>query len=293
MPADHNAPGPLRASNHRIKRLRRLVTQRKARSTERAFVVEGPSLVTEALLAANDGEITVEDVFVGPGLAAELVDRAATLDVEVHVVSDGVLESILDPVTPQPVAAVVTQPTRTLADIGSEGLVLCLVEARDPGNVGTLMRSAEAAGAAGLVLAGQSVDPTNPKVVRASAGACLRLPVVAIDDVDRALDEITATGRATVATVTDSEAIPYDEVRLVAAAVMLGNEAHGLPESVVGRADVMATIPLAGPTESLNLAVAGSLFCFEALRQERAEAAAHHRPIPPNSLDTPTRKRQV
>lgn len=256
--------------------------------------MEGPSLVTEALLAAAGGSITVEDVFIGPGRATAIADRAEAAGVEVHLVSDGVLESILDPVTPQPVAAVVTQPSYTLADLGTERLVLCLVEPRDPGNLGTLVRSAEAAGAAGVVLAGSAVDPTNPKVVRASAGSCLRLPVVAIEEADQAVDELAATGRTIVATVIDDEALPYDEVRLVDATVMLGNEAHGLPESIVGRADVAATIPLAGPTESLNLAVAGSLFCFEALRQERSAAAtlpAADQPV--KSLDTPNRKRQV
>lgn len=260
-----------------MKRLRRLVSQRKARSQERAFVLEGFAIVAEALEAHASGAIELEAIFVGPDIdglrgADEIIGRAGDLAIEVHHVIDGVLDSILDTVTPQPVAGIGSRSEPTVADLGTGGVVLCLIDARDPGNVGTLIRSAEAAGAAGLVLAGSSVDPTNPKVVRASAGSLLRLPVVAVDSVETALDELALSGRSLVATVIGAGAIPYDDVRLVDAAIVLGNEAHGLDPSVVARCDVSATIPLAGPTESLNLGIAGSLFCFEALRQQRSPA---------------------
>ena len=214
----------------------------------------------------------MQSVLVAADAADHLTDVVAEAErrnVEVHVVASGVLDPILDTVSPQPIAAIVGRRDRSIEDLGRSGPVLCLVEARDPGNVGTLIRSAEASGAAGLVLAGACVDPTNPKTVRASAGAILRVPVVELPDLDDAIETLAGTGRTLVATVAEGEAIPYDQVRLVDAAVLLGNEAHGLPEAVVARADVAATIPLAGPTESLNLAVAGSLFCFEALRQAR------------------------
>ncbi len=229
--------------------------------------MEGPSLVAEAVALDPGGPIEVEAVYVSAGAADALDAHRVAGGAPLHLVADGVLDQILDPVTPQPIAAVVTR--QATVELAASGPVLCLVEARDPGNVGTLLRSAEAAGLAGVVLAGPSVDPTNPKAVRASAGAVLRLPVAEYDEVDAALDDLAAGGRTLVATVIGPEAIPYDDVQLVDAAVVLGNEAHGLPESVVARADLVATIPLAGPTESLNLAVAGSLFCFEALRQRR------------------------
>ncbi len=274
MPNASEATDPLKAGNQRIKRLRRLVTQRKARSDERAFVIEGPALVAEALVASASGHVHVEDVFVDLDEAElsgtrELINAASSLDLAVRLVTPGVLQTVLDPVAPQPVAAIVSKPVATVASLPDKGLILCLVEARDPGNVGTLIRSAEAAGAVGVVVAGASVDVSNPKAVRASAGAYLRLPVVVGSDVDVILDELSGSGRMLVATVLDDEAVPYDQAPLANAAVLLGNEAHGLPEQVAARADVLATIPLAGPTESLNLAVAGSLFCFEALRQQR------------------------
>jgi TrmH family RNA methyltransferase len=271
---------PLTSGSKLAKRLRKLVNQRKARSQERAFVVDGPKLVAEALDPAGHAE--VETVVVGPRVddaSAGVIALAETSGVTVQRVDDSVLRTILDPVTPQPVAAIVARRDHTVDDLASTAMALCLVEARDPGNVGTLIRSAEAAGAAGLVLIGASVDPTNPKTVRASAGSVLRVPTVHLPDLNDAMAELAATGRPLVATVARGEAIPYDEVRLVDAAVLLGNEAHGLPEAVIARADVTATIPLAGSTESLNLAVAGSLFCFEALRQRRRTGTG-------NSLDT-------
>ena len=148
-----------------------------------------------------------------------------------------------------------------------------MVDGRDPGNLGTLIRSAEASGAAGMVLAGASVDPTNPKVLRASAGAGLRLPVVIEPDLEPALASLRPGRGPVVATTIDDEAEPYDQVDLTSAVVLLGNESQGLAPSVVALADHDITIPLAGPTESLNLGVAGSILCFEALRQRRAAEA--------------------
>lgn len=277
----------LSSSNPRIKRLRRLISQRKARSEERAFVVEGPAVVAEALAlprnpggggpgadrAAADavGSFTsrVEAVFVDADGSPELVAAAAAQGVDVYPVTSGVLASVLDTVNPQPVAAIVGNRQWVVDDLG-RGLVLLLVDPRDPGNAGTLIRSAEAAGAAGIVFTGGAVDPTNPKVLRASAGAGLRFPVVVAPDTDAVIDKLAAGGRALVATVIDDAAVSYDEVDLNHVVVALGNESHGLSASVMARADLQMTIPLVGPTESLNLGVAGSVICFEALRQRRA-----------------------
>ncbi|MGF1598178.1 MAG: TrmH family RNA methyltransferase [Acidimicrobiales bacterium] len=272
--------GGLRPTNQRIKRLRRLVSSRKARSEERAFVVDGPGLVAEALAAHADATLTVEALYLGvdadePGLVA----AASAAGITVHVVAAGVLDSVLDPVSPRPVAAVVARTPATLDDLTGTGPVLFLVELRDPGNVGTLVRTAEAAGAAGVVLAGPSVDPTNPKVVRAAAGAGLRLPMVRVDDPVAALDRLAVAGRHRVATAVGGDATPHDRATLATAVIVLGNEAHGLADEVIAATDDTVTIELAGPTESLNVAAAGAVLCFEALRQRRAtEPAPDRRP---------------
>ncbi|MEM8923670.1 MAG: RNA methyltransferase [Actinomycetota bacterium] len=263
------------ARNPRIKRLRRLTTQRKARSQERAFVVEGPSIVAEAIGADEAvsplrSGLAVEAVYVEQGYRPDLTERAATAGVEVVPVAPGVLGGVLNTRSPQPIAAVIAEVPASIDDIPATGPVPLLVDPADPGNLGTLIRSAEAAGAAGVVVCGDAVDPTNPKVLRAAAGAALRLPVVVVAETDEALAALRAPSRPILATVLGPDAVPYDTTDLADAVLVLGNEAHGLPPAVIAAADGRITIPFAGPTESLNLAVAGSVLCFESLRQRRS-----------------------
>ena len=257
----------LAASNDRIKKLRKLIKQRQARSSERAFVVEGPVLVAEALAAQAAGLIEVLELYVDEEMMA-LPDGAQVVD-ELHWVRAGVLAGVLSTVSPQPVCAVVRVPDHSLESIG-DGPILGVLDLSDPGNAGTLLRTAEAAGFAAVAMIGQSVDTTNPKVVRASAGARLRLPVVELREVHHAFASLRGSGREVVATVVDPSAPDYAEVDLTSVALILGNEAAGLDPAVVAAADRTITIPLAGPTESLNVAAAGAILCFESLRQRRS-----------------------
>ncbi len=282
-PGAERGRGGIAAGNPRIKRLRRLIAQRKARSQERAFVVEGPALVAEAVAGPTlRPDLAVESVLVEvdyrpPPLEAVLA-AARDRGIEIIDVAPGVLGSTLDTRTPQPVVAVMAGATAPASSLGPDGPLVILVEPADPGNVGTVIRSAEAAGAAGVVVAGAAVDVTNPKVVRAAAGAFLRLPVVVEAGVEAALALAADTGRPVLATVVDPGAPTHDGADLRRAALVLGSEAHGLAPEVVAAADGTVTIPLAGPTESLNLAVAAGVLCFEAARQRRADDGAGDRP---------------
>lgn len=263
----------LSSRHEQLKRLRRLVRQAKVRSSERAFVVDGPTLVAEALRAP----IPVQAIFVGAttGLRALLdanADVVSSLsdDVVLYEVEDRVLAPILDPRNPIPVAAVVSAPASSLADLPVDRPVLVAVELRDPGNLGTLIRTAEAAGCGGIVVTGTTVDPLNPKVVRASAGSVLRLPVVEIAEVGPCLAAVRAAGRLLVATVVDPKADHYDQVDLRVAAILVGNEPRGLDASVVDQVDLTVTIPMEAGIESLNVAAAGAVMAFESARQRRA-----------------------
>ena len=266
--------GPVRIGNKnpRLRRLRRLVSRSKVRSEERAFVVDGPVLVADALASP----LTVREIFAGPEelVSEELTARlAAQPDIEVFEVAASVLNEVLDPVTPRPLAAVVDVPVWTLDDLAADAPVLVAVELRDPGNLGTIIRTAEAAGLAGVVVAGASVDPTAPKVVRASAGSVLRLPVVRLPDSAAAVAALQADGRAVWSAVVDQDAEPYDQVDLDRAAIMVGNEPHGLAPDVVTLGDGRLTIPVADSVESLNVAAAASVLSFEAARQRRMTAS--------------------
>jgi RNA methyltransferase, TrmH family len=263
--------GVLGATNHRIRRLRRLLTSRRDRLREGVIVLEGPSLAAECLGRGPGGL----EAFVERGYDHPVVAALAGAGVVVHQVEPGVLERVLTTTTPQPLAVVAPAPVEGPLPAPAERPLVVVVDLRDPGNAGTLLRTAEAAGTAGVVLAGGSVDPDGPKVLRASAGARLRVPVWRRPDPAAALEELEAQGWATAATVVVPDAVAYDELGWGGTAVVLGNESHGLSAELVGRCTHRVTIPLAGPTESLNVAVAGAVICFEALRQRRTRPGAN------------------
>jgi TrmH family RNA methyltransferase len=156
---------------------------------------------------------------------------------------------------------VVKIPHRAVSDLEGASLVVVGDRIADPGNLGTMLRSSEAAGVQGIVLITGSVDPYNPKVVRASAGALFHVPVIA----DVALHELQALGLALVGTSSHT-GVAYTEADLVAQfALVMGSEAHGVDEQIP--IDSWLTIPHAGRAESLNVAMATTVVVFEALRQ--------------------------
>lgn len=256
---------PLSSKNQKLKHLRRLVNRGDVRAQDCVVIAEGPVLVAEAL--ASDRAVL--DIYAEADSVASVLTEATLLRVPIHIVADGALGSILNTEAPRPIAAVVEAVEYTLQDLPVDKPVLVLVDVRDPGNAGTLMRTAEASGMAGMILAGTSVDPTNPKVIRASAGSAFRLPVVRASDTHGVLAELKSQGRILAGALVDPAAQSYDQVDLGTAAIVLGNEAHGLSAEISKLITHPITIPLAGPTESLNVAASGAILCFEALRQIR------------------------
>jgi len=225
--------------------------------------------------AALDRGANLESAYLGPGAVqafTALVTRLRGAGVPIEELKEGVLERIGDTVTPQPVLAVVTARRRGLDALSSDGLVLVAVTVRDPGNAGTLLRSAEAAGVAGVVFCGNSVDPHAPKVVRSSAGAVFGIPVVEADDPVKVLDALGRSGRRRLAAVA-AGGERFDRVDMTGPlAVVLGNEASGLPDELATRLDGRVTIPVEPPAESVNVGMAGTVLAFEAARQRRARA---------------------
>jgi TrmH family RNA methyltransferase len=224
--------------------------------------------------AALDRDAPLETVFLGPGADrafAPLVARIGAAGVPIAVLKDGVLEKLGSTVTPQPVLATAPKPPPDRQLVG-DGLVLVGVEIADPGNVGTVLRSAEASGAAGIVLSAGSVDAYNPKVVRASAGAIFGVRVIEGWSAVEALDVLGSQGRRRLAA--DARAgTPYDRVDFTTpTAVVLGSEAHGIPAGLDAHLDGRVTVPMEGPAESLNVAMAATILCFESARQRSGRA---------------------
>ena len=259
---------PLSARNPRVSSLSRLVRRPQERADQRAFVVEGPTLVGAAL----DADAVLIDVFVDSDAVAEpgvlaVLDRVAD-HVDPWVLPAGTLDRVGDAVTSQGLLAVVERRDAPWPAPDTAEFVLVLDEVSDPGNLGTLLRAATAAGAGAVVVAG-GADFTSPKVVRSSAGALLAIDVVSSPSSWDAIEHLKAVGYRTLgATVHDGE--PYDTIDMsTPLAIVLGNEARGLDAATIGHLDGSLTITMAGPVESLNVAMAGTILCFEVLRRRR------------------------
>lgn len=242
-------------------------------------MIEGPAAIADLLASGA----TLEELYVDAETWAEAftragdddpfvvtVDRAAASGAPVWSLGRGVIDSVSDTVSPQGMLAVAPRRSVAIDELAAgTGPVLVLVDVADPGNAGTLVRSAEAAGAAGVVFAGRSTDPFGPKAVRAAAGSLLRLPIAECDSIADALLDLQAAGRILLATVVDG-GVPPEQLDLTAPiALLIGSEAHGLTEEVIGACDHRVTVPVAAAVESLNAAVAGSVVLFEASRQRR------------------------
>ncbi|HEY3943404.1 MAG TPA: RNA methyltransferase [Acidimicrobiales bacterium] len=256
-----------------MRRLRRLLLKRAVRRAERAFVVEGAELVRAALAAGSP----VESLFVAHGAGAsggvaELVAEVHRQGGRVFDLAAGVLERVASTVAPQPLLAVVPALDVPLDQaVSGRTLVVLCAEVRDPGNAGTVLRSADAAGAGAVVFCGETVDPYNPKTVRASAGSLFHLPVAVTPKVTGTLDALGALGFRRLGAAAhqgdDYLKVPWTEPT----ALVLGNESSGLAPDLAARLDGLVRIPMAGRAESLNVGVACAVLCFEALRRRQAE----------------------
>jgi len=261
------APHLLGIRHKRVQRVRRLLAQPAYRRAERAFVVEGAKLVGEALRAG----VAVEGVYVaGPALDDPVVRRAQAAGVRVFGMGPGVIERVADTVTAQPVMAVAPMVDVPLDAVSGATLVVVCADVRDPGNLGTVLRSAEASGAGAVICCEGTVDVYNPKCVRASAGSVFHVEIVAGGEVLEVLEQVGAWGLRRLGTAAGGgDAYPSVDFT-VPTAIVLGNEAHGLPEAVRGALDGLVTIPMVGRAESLNVGMAAAVLCFEAARQRHS-----------------------
>jgi TrmH family RNA methyltransferase len=264
-PATTDAPRELGFKSDRVQRLRRLLRQHKARAAEAVFVAEGPNLVATAL----DVGSPVEALYVASGTEHEVIDRARTAAIPVWRLAPGVMERVADTVTPQGILAVCAQIDVPLERLLGSSLLVVAVGLQDPGNLGTIVRSASAAGDAGIICCSGTVDPYNPKCLRASAGALFHQRLVARENPVEVLEQLGSRGVQRLATV-PTGGIAHDAYDLVRpTALVLGNESRGLDLGLLAHVDGLVTIPMSGPTESLNVAMAATVLCFEAARQRR------------------------
>ena len=233
-------------------------------------VLEGPRTLSEALAAGIEPSavVTADSAIASPPVA-DVLDRLGA-GVELLALTDQAFQSVAPAVSPQPVLALVDKPRAVMpGSLAHDDLVLVLVGVTDPGNTGTIIRAAEACAARCVVVVG-GADPWAPKAVRASAGSVLRVPVVQAADAGAALEALRTAGAVTLA-ADSREGEPHDSGMLAAGrgpvALALGSESHGLEQSIYELADHRVRIPMAGDTESLNVAMAATLLAFEYRRR--------------------------
>ncbi len=255
------------AHHPRLKRVRRLAADARERRAEGRWVAEGVRLGEEVVRSGVSVELWVVEEGWGRegGRAGALRARAEARGDEVLEVKRGLLRELADTEAPQGVLAVFAAPTWAVGEVlAGLGPVVVLDRVQDPGNLGTIARSALGAGAAGLLFTPGSVDPGNPKALRASAGALLVLPAARCED---PLGALRAAERRVVST-TGRGGVPYAQADLAAPfGLVLGQEGDGVSRAAAAAADLAVTIPMAGGLESLNVAAAAAVLLFEAARQ--------------------------
>ena len=264
LPAD----APLSKGSGRVKNARRLA-RRASRAEQGLFLAEGAKALAEALTVPG----CVTEVYA----TAEATERHHDLagDVPWHLVDDAALASLADTVTPQGIVAVCRFLDVPLATAAYDArLVALCADVRDPGNAGTVIRCADAAGADAVVLAGQSVDAYNPKTVRATVGSLFHLPLALVDDPAAAVAALQAAGLQVLAAdgagETDLDDAVDDGLLVGPTAWLFGNEAWGLPADLAALADHRVRIPIHGRAESLNLSTAAAVCLYASARAHRS-----------------------
>ncbi|HEX5190639.1 MAG TPA: RNA methyltransferase [Streptosporangiaceae bacterium] len=261
-------------------RAARALAKRALRERSRQFLAEGPQAVREALKHGAG----VTELFVtwqARSRHADLVAGAAEAGVPVHEVSGDVMAELAQTVTPQGLLAVcqfLDVPLESLV-AARPRLVVVLANVRDPGNAGTVLRTADAAGAEGVVFAAASVDPYNSKCVRSSAGSLFHLPLVTGVTAGDATTALRAAGLAVLA-ADGGATLGLDRLDLDGrlgrpTAWLFGNEAWGLPRDLVALADEAVAVPIYGQAESLNLAAAAAVCLYASARAQHGGAAQH------------------
>ena len=246
------------------------LAEKKYRDRTGFFLAEGPNIVKEATLLGN----RVRFIFTRAGAAdaesAKIAEEAEAAGLAVYTLTEGVFAKVTQTQTPQGICAVLEKrqysPDEFFEKTGN-GCLLVLDRLQDPGNVGTLIRTAEAMGFAGVVCIKGTADPWQPKVVRAAAGSLLRLPVLLAEDAEQALELLKGACKKVYTTAMDAGLACWDAELSENAAVVIGNEGAGVSPQLKEAAELLA-IPMVGRTESLNAAVAGCMIMYESLRQK-------------------------
>lgn len=227
--------------------------------------------MVEEALRDNAG---VKMVVAAPALVQHhgkgLLKLAESRKIDILWVSERLMNALSESKTPQPVMAAVQMKQHTEEALlgNAAGLIVVAHQLQDPGNLGTIIRTAEAVGASGVAITANTVDPFNAKTVRASMGSILRLPVTLIGDVSSFIKKCKSAGFQSLAAAVTGEKTHFDIDLTKPTIVILGQEGSGLPQEIIADIDLSIRIPMAESIDSLNVATAAAVILYEALRQK-------------------------
>lgn len=263
-------------TNAKIKEIKKLTDKSKARREAGLFIIEGPKMFVEAPLEWIE-EVFVTEEFLANADAELKTDSDNRISemitwLEHTVVTKEQMSRISDTQTPQGILCVMRQPEYSLESMldskNTGRLYVILEDIQDPGNLGTIFRTAEGAGVNGIIMSRGTVDIFNPKTIRSTMGSIYRVPFVYVDDLKDAVNRIKEDGISVYAAHLKGENY-HDEVEYGDTAFLIGNEGNGLADSTAELADIYIKIPMQGSLESLNAAVATAILMYEHNRQKR------------------------
>ena len=260
-------------SNAKIKRIVQLRKKKKARDAEGVFLVEGIRMFREI------PEKLLQEIYISESCeekeGKEIRRRASACGIRPELVSDGVFSHLSDTQTPQGILCVVGQLSYSLEEVADASCphMLVLDRLQDPGNVGTILRTAEGAGVTGILLDGECADIYNPKTIRSTMGSIFRMPFYYIQDLEEGIRYLKKRGICTYAAHLEGKRAYDEEDYRKPCAFLIGNEGNGLRPEIADLADTYIRIPMAGEVESLNAAIASAVLMFEAGRQRRSRTA--------------------
>ncbi len=253
-------------SNSQIKKISKLLKNSKERREQGVFIVEGIKMFLEAKKLG-----LIEKAYLSEDLYKEWYQNISLKQVNYEVVDNKVFKEISDTMTPQGIIAIVRMQKAYMEDVLEEDTfeLVFLENLRDPGNLGTIVRTAEGAGVSAIILSKESVDIYNPKVVRATMGSIFRMKVLYVEDIRAAMRLAQEAGAVLYATHLKGKKY-YDEIEFESkVGIIIGNEANGIKRETAEQADYYMKIPMCGQVESLNAAVATAIIMYEISRQRR------------------------
>lgn len=253
-------------ANQKVKQVVQWQTRARERRKDKVFLAEGFKMFAEA------PEEWIREAYLSAGAESRLDDpfiKKKLLRTGYETVSDEVMKKMADTQTPQGILLVLRQPEYCLEDLlkVSEGLYLVLEDLQDPGNLGTILRTAEGAGVTGVILSKGTADLFNPKTIRATMGSIYRVPFIYADNLQDILQKMRAEGVRVYAAHLEGKDYYTAYSFRQPTAFLIGNEGNGLSEECARAADHYLRIPMEGKLESLNAAVAAALLVYEAKRQ--------------------------